>query len=45
MPKWDNKKTEDLFGAILKLKTKPEAKKFLRDLFLQFTKPDRLIAC
>ena len=29
---WDNKKTEELITAILALKNKGEAKKFLRDL-------------
>lgn len=30
--KWDNKKTEQLIQAILALKNKTEAKRFLRDL-------------
>ena len=32
---WDNKKTDDLIGAILELKTKAEAKRFLRDLLTE----------
>ena len=32
MKNWDNKKTEDLFIAILKLKNVGETKKFFRDL-------------
>ena len=35
MSKWDNKKTEDLFQAILCLKNKKEAKKFFRDLLTE----------
>lgn len=33
--KWDNKKSEELFKAILKLKNIGEAKKFLRDLLTE----------
>jgi TrpR-related protein YerC/YecD len=29
---WDNKKTDNLIGAVLALRNKGEAKKFLRDL-------------
>lgn len=32
MAKWDNKKTEELFKAILALRTVDEAKRFFRDL-------------
>lgn len=35
MPKWNNKRTEDLLGAILKLKNVNEAKKFFRDLLTE----------
>lgn len=33
--KWDNKKTESLTEAVLALRTKSEAKKFLRDLLTE----------
>ena len=32
---WDNQKTEDLLGAVILLRTKAEAKKFLRDLLTE----------
>lgn len=35
MPRWDNKKSEQLFEAILKLKNLKEAKNFLRDLMTE----------
>ena len=35
MNKWDNKKTEDLFQAILCLKNTNEAKRFFRDLLTE----------
>ncbi len=35
MEKWDNRKTEDLIGIILALKSKKEAKMFLRDLLTE----------
>ena len=35
MPQWDNKKTEDLFQAILALKNIKEAKRFFRDLLTE----------
>jgi len=35
MPKWDNKKTEELFKTILKLKNIKEAKIFFRDLLTE----------
>lgn len=35
MPQWDNKKTEDLFRAILALKNIKEAKRFFRDLLTE----------
>lgn len=35
MNKWNNKKTEDLFKAILSLKNITEAKKFFRDLLTE----------
>ena len=35
MPKWNNKKTEDLLAVILQLKNKAEAKKFFRDLLTE----------
>ena len=33
--KWDNKKTEQLIQAVLALKNKTEAKRFLRDLLTE----------
>lgn len=35
MPKWDNKKTENLFKVILSLKSLDEAKRFFRDLMTE----------
>jgi len=35
MPRWNNKKTEDLFKTILALKNISEAKKFFRDLLTE----------
>jgi len=35
MARWDNKKSEELFRAILKLENIGEAKKFLRDLLTE----------
>lgn len=35
MPQWDTKTTQDLFRAILKLKTEQEAKRFFRDLLTE----------
>jgi len=35
MAKWDNKKSEELFRTIIKLKNINEAKKFLRDLMTE----------
>src|SRR5262249_1948620 len=35
MNKWDNKKTDALVQAVLALKTKEEAKRFLRDLLTE----------
>lgn len=35
MSQWDNKKTEDLFQAILALKNIKEAKRFFRDLLTE----------
>lgn len=35
MVDWDNKKTEDLFKAILSLRNTSEAKKFFRDLLTE----------
>jgi len=35
MKKWDNKKTEDLFKSILRLKEIGETKKFFRDLLTE----------
>ncbi len=35
MPKWDNKKTEELFKTILKIKNIKEAKIFFRDLLTE----------
>ena len=35
MKNWNNKKTEDLFKVILKLKNVGEAKKFFRDLLTE----------
>lgn len=35
MAKWDNKKSEELFKAILKLKNIKEAKNFFRDLLTE----------
>lgn len=35
MAKWDNKKSDDLFKAILALKNLKEAKKFFRDLLTE----------
>lgn len=34
-PKWDNRDSQDLFGAILMLRSKSEVKKFLRDLLTE----------
>ena len=35
MAKWDNKKSEELFKAILKLKNIKESKNFFRDLLTE----------
>ena len=35
MEKWDNRKTNDLIGIILALKSEKEAKMFLRDLMTE----------
>ena len=35
MNKWNNIKTDDLISAVLALKTKDEAKRFLRDLMTE----------
>ena len=35
MKRWNNSTTDELFGAILQLKTKAEAKRFLRDLLTE----------
>ena len=35
MAKWDNKKTEELIQALLVLRNKDEAKRFLRDLLTE----------